>query len=518
MKNILFRVAACCLFILVTTQIAMAKTILYVPADDRPVSLEYAVDTVKAAKIDILVPPAEYLAGRGRLGDTLNVWQWVKENADKADAMVLSADTLIYGGLVDSRIHNFNDSVLEWRFNHIIKLREINPNAPIYVFSTIMRSPKASLGEVEPLYYETYGSNIFQLTALQDKAETTGLTMEEQTILRKLEKTVPNKYISDWMERRNKNFKVNTKLIDLLKNDGLDYLLIGRDDTSPFSQSHKESRMLSPLLAELPANKYATFPGADQLGIVLLARAYNYLTDQTPIVEIKYALGAGEKTVASYEDQPIGGTIVDHIRAAGGVIENNSQHPDLVLAVNTPLNNWTEEAESFNNLAMITANTSLFVKMIENNLKEGKTVAVADVAFANGADNSLMRMLFEHNLLDKLGSYSGWNTASNTLGYTIAQGMMAKSMPDKDRKRLLAIRYLDDWAYQANIRKELYAEVLYPKHGNAEFLNGFEKELTIAMQKKTEQFARQYLWIKPDKIKVTFPWNRIFENRVEILD
>jgi hypothetical protein len=511
MKNIIRKIAACSLFFLMATPMVCAKTILYVPFDDRPVSAMYEIDTVKAANFDILVPPTEYLAGHRRVGDPVQLWKWIKENANKADAMVLSADALIYGGLVDSRIHDISSNVLEWRLKRFHQLREANPNARMYVYSTIMRSPHASFGGVEPPYYETHGGDIFQLTALKDKAEIMMLTDDEQRTIQTLEKAIPMEYMSDWLNRREKNFNINAKLIDLTKEGTFDYLLIGRDDTSPFSQSHKESRMLSKLAAKLPDGKYVSFPGADQLGMVLLARAYNKLTMQIPVVEIQYALGTGVETVASYEDQPIGLTIRDHIRAAGGIMANGLQKPDLLLAVNTPLTSWTKEAEVFGNLPIITDGTRQFVTTIENWLMAGKPVAVADIAFANGADNSLMRELYERGLLNKISAYSGWNTASNTLGFAIGQGMMAKGMSDKERQRLLAVRYLDDWAYQANIRKEMYREISYPEH-----FNWRESEITTDTETKIRLFAGQYLWVEPDKIKVSFPWHRMFEIKVEI--
>lgn len=515
MKKIFCLIVACSILLLAVPT-ALAKTILYVPADDRPVSLEYAVDTLKAANIDILVPPAEYLAGRQRTGDPEGLWQWVKDNAAKADALVLSGDSLIYGGLVDSRIHNFSSNVLEWRLKRFSKLRAENPSARMYIFSTIMRSPIASSGGVEPAYYETYGNDIFQLTALQDKAESKGLTVAEQQTLQRLAKTIPREYIKNWMERRDVNFSINTKLIELTKTEIFNYLIIGRDDTSPFSQSHKESRMLSKLTDDLPPGTYASFPGADQLGMILLARAYNAINQQTPVVSVNYALGAEAATVASYEDQPIGRTISDHITAAGGIVAGRGQQPDLVLAVNTPLGIRTEEAEAFDNLAIETDSILQFVTFIESQLRSGTPVAVADVAFANGADNSLMRELYRRGLLDRLDAYSGWNTASNTLGYAIGQGMMAKTMSDEARKRLLMVRYLDDWAYQANIRKEIYREVFSLGRGSSEYLNWLEPEVTTKVENKIRLFVQRYLWGEPKKVQVVFPWHRMFEVQIKI--
>jgi len=514
--NIIRKIATCSLLLWMAMPIVYAKTILFVPIDDRPVSAVYEVDTVKAAKFDILVPPTDYLAGRHRAGDPEQLWQWINDNANKADAMVLSADSLIYGGLVDSRIHDFSSNILEERLNRFRQLREANPHARMYVFSTIMRSPHASFGGVEPPYYDTYGGDIFQYTALKDKGEVMKLTADEQRTIQSLEKAIPSAFMSDWMSRREKNFHANTNLIDLTKAGTLNYLIIGRDDTSPYSQSHKESRMLSKLAANLSDAKYISFPGADQLGMVLLARAYNELTMQMPIVEIQYALGTGAETIASYEDQPIGHTIKDHIRAAGGIVASGLETPDLLLVVNTPLANGTKEAGVFENLPIITDCTRQFVTTIENRLAAGKPVAVADIAFANGADNSLMRELYERGLLDKISAYSGWNTASNTLGYAIGQGMMATGMSDKERQRLLIVRYLDDWAYQANIRKEIYRELYYAEQGGPDYFNWLEPEITSDTEKKIRLFARQYLWVEPNKLKVSFPWHRMFEIKVEI--
>ena len=513
MNNLFCRIAVCWLLLMLATPLALAQTILYVPADDRPVSLDYAVDTVKTAIFDVLSPPAEYLAGRGRKGDPEKLWQWVNENAHRADAMVLSADSLLYGGLVDSRLHDFSYTLVEWRFKRFSQLREKNLNTPMYVFSTIMRSPKASAGGMEPPYYEAYGKYIFQLTALQDKAELQPLTAVEENTLRSAQQIVPAEYLTDWMNRRNINFKINVKLIELIKAGTFNYLIVGRDDTSPFSQSNKEARKLSKLVSGLGSDKYSSFPGADQLGMVLLARAYNNLTMQVPKVAVQYALGAGADTVPSYEDQPIGRTITDHIIAAGGVVTTNS--PDLILAVNTPLE-VTPEAEDFDNLPIITNGKRQFVAAIESAIRAGTPVAVADVAFANGADNAFMQELARRNLLNKLTAYSGWNTASNSLGYAIGQGMLLKTMSTEARQRLLIVRYLEDWGYQGNIRKAVDREVLYPQGGSLMHLDQLEPELATSVEKEIGLFAAQHLWVQPDKIRVSFPWNRMFEIKVEV--
>lgn len=495
---------------------AFAKTILYVPFDDRPVSLEYAVNSVKAAKLDVLTPPVEYLASRSKPGDTEKLWQWVNQNAGKADALVLSADAMIYGGLVDSRTHNWNRIILEWSLRRFTDLHESHPNTPIYVFSTVMRSPSASAGGVEPLYYERYGPEIFLLTALQDKAEVKGLTPDEKIAMQNAKDSIPPEYMADWMDRRDKNFQINSKLIDFTRQGIFKYLVLGRDDTAPFSQTHKEGRELLQLADGLNANRFSSFPGADQLGMVLLARAYNHLMAQTPTVAVYYMIGSGAVTIPSYEDQSIGATIAAHIAAAGGVVNNLFETPDLTLVVNTPVNGHTAEAEAISNMTYVTYAMHDFVNLIAKKIRFGNRVAVADIAYANGSDNSLMQELYEKDLLDKISAYSGWNTASNTLGYAIGQGMMSKTMSDPERKQLLAVRYLDDWAYQANIRTKLYQEVVYPQKGNEEEIALMEPDLTRKLTKEMQLFSTKYRLLSSGNISVSFPWDRMFEIRVEV--
>lgn len=493
-----------------------AKSIVYIPADDRPVSLGYVVDTLQAAGCQLIVPPAELLAGRGRTGKPEALWQWLAEQAPAADAFVLSGDTLIYGGLVDSRTHELPGFILEGRLQRFAGLRLMNARAPVYVFATLMRSPKMSVGGMEPVYYEKYGGALFQLTALQDEAELRGLSEKEQSRLQSLEASLPQEYLSDWLERRAKNYQIDTGLLALLKQKQLDYLLLGRDDTSPFSRSHQEFRSLQPLVRDLPAGTFASFPGADQLGMVLLTRASNRLAGKRPAVYVRYAAGAGPDTVASYEDQPLGLTVVDHIKAAGGRVAATAQQADLVLYLNTPLTGKTEEADVFTNLPVREERTEKLAQQMAEDIRAGRPVAMADVAYANGADNSLLQAMFKQGLLDKLAAYSGWNTASNTLGYALGQGLLARNMDDKERKRLLAVRYLEDWAYQANIRPEVCWEVVYLNQGRTEYLSWLNPEAAARTNEKLQRFARRFLWIDPAAIRVAYPWDRMFDLAVVV--
>ncbi|MDR3562554.1 MAG: DUF4127 family protein [Negativicutes bacterium] len=502
-------------FALILVSPVQAQTIMYIPADNRPVSLDYVVDTAKAAGVEIITPQRALIAGRTDPGNPDYLWNWALSRCKEADAIVVSADSLLYGSLVASRTHQFPQDALQGRLAKFTQLKQLNPSARIYVFSTIMRTPQFSAGGVEPDYYEMYGPSIFRMTALQDKQETDTLSANEQSSLQTLTATIPPAALADWFGRRDKNYKMNVGLIAYAKDSTFDYLIQGRDDCSPYSQSHKESRYLAVETQRLSASRYSSFPGADQLGMLLVARAVNDFFHQVPVVSVMYAPGAGGKTVPTYEDKEVAETVNQQIISAGGVLLPSPQRPDLILAINTPENGITLEANNVANRDKTRPATTAFVNQLAETLASGKQVAVASIAFSNGADNALMCDMARRGLLPKLAAFSGWNTASNTLGYAVGQGMLAAKMQPDSRKQLLAVRLLDDWAYQANVRGEIAESVLYPLGGSYFNLDEIAPRLTTETERRLRLFAdKNFRGFDAGHFQVSFPWNRMFEVKI----
>ena len=79
-------------------------------------------------------------------------------------------------------------------------------------------------------------------------------------------------------------------------------------------------------------------------------------------------------------------------------------------------------------------------------IDKGIPVSMVDVYFANGSDNTLMSLMKQHDLLYKVAAYNGWNTASNTIGYAIAQAILAPDMSETDHRDMLTEQYIDNWA------------------------------------------------------------------------
>lgn len=492
-----------------------AETVLFVPQDDRPVSLQYTVDTAKAAGMTVLTPPQNLISGKTYKGQADQIWNWVEQNAGRADVMVLSTDTLIYGGLVDSRKHNLPLSTLEYRLKRIEALKANYKNTRIYGFGTVMRSPRASGGGTEPSYYADYGPTIFQIAALQDKLDAGTLTQAETQKLMSLQASVPVEYLQDWFSRRQKNMQINKGLIDEARKGVFEYFALGHDDTSQLSQSALEGRYLSQYSKGIPRTQYGSFPGADQLGLLLMARSRTDESVEKPTFSIIYPLGGAGKTLPGYEDQTIDKTIAEHVEAVGGTMTTAGK-PTVLLAVNTPLSTSTSESEAFGNLPMVSQATNAFVDRIQQATEQGVTVSVADIAYNNGSDNTLVGAMYKRDLLYKIGAYNGWNTASNTVGYAIAQGLLLKSMSPEGHRDMLTQQYLDNWAYQANIRKDIYRMQDSIRTDNVRYSGDLNSKLEEYLQERIQDFGETYLKVDPRTIKATFPWGRLFETDITV--
>ena len=97
--------------------------------------------------------------------------------------------------------------------------------------------------------------------------------------------------------------------------------------------------------------------------------------------------------------------------------------------------------------------------------------------------------------------YSAWNTSANTLGSLLA-GIKVKWNAKKYNKeafdKLQMIRFLDDWAYQANVRGKIKEPC----------------NIKNLMQPYENKLAAIFNYNK--KFSYSYPWNRKFEIEISI--
>ena len=137
---------------------------------------------------------------------------------------------------------------------------------------------------------------------------------------------------------------------------------------------------------------------------------------------------------------------------------------------------------------------------------------IADVNNANGADNNLIKQLLEQKTPNFLG-YCAYNTSANTIGCAIFCAIvkfLAQKNNSYDKNAFLKfqlIRLIDDWIYQAIIRKSV-------RESELEFSEALaQKEEEI---NKLAQKACEFLDFYPNKMTYSLPWNRSFEIKIKI--
>lgn len=508
-----------CMLLLCQTALAAETkqgTIIYIPMDNRPVCLDYTVASMRAAGWDVRTPPAAYIANEKNMGEPEQLFSWLEANARESVAIVASSDALLYGGLVASRTHELPFATLEERAERLVNLKQKFGDKKIYIFTTIMRSPKMSAAPVEPAYYKEWGPQLFRMGALEDKLELKSIKRKEMRELADLRAQIPLDIQTDLYTRRANNIRATELLLHGVESGDFDYLLIGRDDTAAYSQAHREARSMDILVSELPKERIRFFAGADQLGLVLLARAASRLQYELPLVNVTYAPGVGGKTVPSYEDDTVAESAKQHILAAGAFPVRLRKNTDLVLALNTPQNGVTLEASSAANNGKLQPETKAFLHKLERLAKNTQLpIALADVKYGNGADNALVKGLFEEGMAYRLAAYGGWNTAGNSLGFALAQGLLSKDYSAEEKKMLLEQRYLDDWAYQANVRMKTYTELIWPHYWPNSGLNAEQqREAEGFIAREIKEITEPYMGNTAEKYVFTLPWKRMFEVRV----
>lgn len=506
-----------------------------VPLDERPCNKLFPRMIGETAGVSVITPPRGILGKQKQPGDFERLKNWLRANIASFDALVLSVDQLVYGGLVPSRLtHQSEDDCLD-RLAFLGELRTLFPNIPFYGFNVITRIPNYNLALEEPEYWNDYGSMIYAYSQYFDLAASSN---DSQIIARKeqLAQSIPEEVLHDVLWRRRRNHQLNVAALELVHGGVLDSLLLTLDDTSQNGLPRLEREILESKTHELGLeDKVRIHPGADEVAALLVSKALLDNCQLSPRYFIHYESQSGADVVALYEDRPIQESVHSQIKSSGGLVAETVDAADIILFVNTPHGqqgeSWDQDKytpeESDANRSRITG----FVKKLKEHQDLGHHVAVADLAYANGSDRELIHALQEFSCLTQLCSYGAWNTASNTLGTVVAhsntrwlaQTILSSSVQhEKAHFQFLLLRFIDDWLYQSVVRTEIRETFGSPHELGAnwpaaeEFLN--QRILGLYTPFFKHEFLGHSMSLLPGKqiqgCKVEhlqLPWKRTFE-------
>ncbi len=493
-----------------------SKRILMIPLDERPCNYRFPLLMPKAG-FTLAMPPKELMGLKKRPGDTEGLANWLLENAAAADYAVVAMDTLIYGGLIPSRLHGESEKELRARADVLRRLKEKNPLLKIFAFQTVMRCPCYSLSDEEPDYYADCGTELHLYGRYSHKERLGALTEEEKTDFERVKKQIPQKALDDYTERRKKNLDTLLYTLEMVKEGIVDSFVVPQDDSAPYGFTSLDQQVVRRYLKENRMQlKVPVYPAADDTGMTMLARAVNDMTGREPKIYVYYASAKGPFVIPAFEDRSQDATIKNQIRAAGCKRVYSLPECDIFLAVN--IGSEMLANESFERMtAAYDVERSLpeYVEQLKYALAEGKTVAVADVAHPGGSDLELLELLRDEGLLFKIHAYAGWNTSSNTLGTVICEACLYSAGKDERGNRdFLLHRYYDDVGYCSHTRRWI-DENAVPKYGCTVFLLDGERGKCVEaakgelMRYMGENFPEAAALVKD--VDVSSPWNRTFE-------
>jgi len=210
----------------------MAQKIIYLPLDERPCNYQFPLDIFADTDIGVTVPPSAAMGQKKQPGDYNRIKEFLLTESENAYGAVISIDTLLYGGIVPSRLHYLSESELSARLDLLSELKKRHPKLIIYAFQLIMRTPQYSFSEEEPDYYAICGREIFLYGYYQNKAQLGIITDEERKSLEKIQ--IEPEYLNDYLKRRELNAVFNRKTLDLLASGIIDFLIIPQDDASEY--------------------------------------------------------------------------------------------------------------------------------------------------------------------------------------------------------------------------------------------------------------------------------------------
>lgn len=438
--------------------------ICVIPIDNRPVCYNLFKDIAAIDdEINLVIPPKEFLGDLERTSKIDELLSWLK-NISNVDAIIISLDTLAYGGLIPSRRSPDTYEDIKKRLENLKEILK-SKSAKIYAFSSIMRISNNNVNQEEKEYWNKYGKLIFDYSYNSHKAGCESC----------VQRLIPPKILDDYLNTRKRNFEINKLYLEWQKEGIFDTLIFSKDDCAEYGFNVQEAKALENLGG-------FTKTGADEIPLTLFARA---LSGEVK-VKVEFLEPEYKNLISNYEDISIEKSVFGQLSLAKMSIVDENE--DILLVVNNFKENQGE--------IVMKRTTEQFC----GNFNLPKNAMIADVRNANGADNSFVKTFIDTKMPKDFYGYSAWNTSANTLGSLLCAAkvkFLAKKYNEKAFKKLQVIRFLDDWAYQANVRQLLTQPMLNPP------LQEYEKIISYFVD---INFKAHY----------SYPWKRLFEIEIDL--
>ncbi|TCT21756.1 uncharacterized protein DUF4127 [Melghiribacillus thermohalophilus] len=508
----------------------MKRKLALIPLDARPITRELPGQIAAIAGWEVLVPDCELLGFLKTPGKRDDILEWISSVADEVDGFIVSLDMIGYGGLVPSRVIEDDFSSVWNRIEKVLAIKRRYPEKKIYAFSSTMRISNSYVNEEEKDYWDRYGREIWEYSYQYHRYKKTS-SEEAKIRVEQLKDLIPDHILLDYLQTRERNFKINKKLLDKVEEMDIDLLIFPQDDTSEYGLNIMEQEFLSAEIEKKRLfHKVLIYPGADEVATMLTARSIMEIEQVSPPVFYAFFSGeAGKLKPALYEDRPIYESVKGQIYASGSFLSDTAGEADLILAVNVPGERQGDLALQADLEYADTSGRNLgeWIRKIRFFQRKDYPVAIADLAYANGADPAMIsRVLAEKDLLNYLIGFAAWNTAGNTIGTVVAQASMVYlrkkqglDLMCKPLKEQILLRILEDYLYQTVVRDEV-RQCLDEAKVDTSALEAYAIECFLD---KFSHFIKEpsiQKLIHNNRVipqEIFLPWKRTFEMGIRIL-
>ena len=312
-----------------------------------------------------------------------------------------------------------------------------------------------------------------------------------------------------------RDLAVDRFLLDLTSDGTLDRLVLGQDDAGPVGLHVKEVRLLQSIAGtEGLSQRVSVEPGADELGMALVANALARHARWQPRIAVRYSTPNGATYQDPLEFLPISSAVEGLVALCGGV--RDDARPDVVLYVRVPGTDAQQD--------------DAFVSAMENDASAGRAVALADLSFLQSysVQKAFAERLLDSGLASRLDAYAAWNTNANSVGTALAEAVAAVAGRRTGTYDSLAhrtftfVRFLDDYVFHDDVRAGLNAAL--DQQGIVD-----RSLLSPGVEATLSDRNRALLWNRAETllaqldpgyhiaaIKIELPWNRTFETSIDV--
>ena len=520
----------------VSPQETTAHHVILVPLDGRPPCRQFVIDAGRIGGTEVVTPPHELQDYYSQPGDTKAMRRWLLEEVAKGttNAVFLSVDQLLYGGLLTAREKQATPAEVEEFLAFLRELHEANPAVPIYAFSIL---PRLTPQDTIDGYDERRDIMAYSRLAGRQAA---GLPVDE-TKLAALKAKIPPASLERYLAHFRENATLNERLIDLTHEGTLARLVLGQDDGEEYGIPNIEKYALLDYIKSLGLSDRQVFltHGADEIALSLLAAWHNEQTGYAPKIFVAYNDPGARDRVMPYMAVSTGVCTEEKIRLTGGSLAASPEEADFTLLVST---NDTDKDTLWSRGAC--------VRLLEDNLAKGQPTALVDLSKHFNADETVLPQLIAAAFpVNHLLAYAGWNTTSNAIGTAVAQACLYRSsLPDvRDddqaiglaaaQVRFLENRILEDYFYlkedidiiNGTLKKAGYTNTadldLDRNYRWANMMLRASMTRHLRVYRQTDAFRAPFpvdapsgtIWLQLHDLQadMSFPWPRTFEIYLE---